>query len=257
MFSFSFNGVDLANYRVVVNSATRDPSYHQFGHIQLEDKAYAGRVKFLPLLLSLDISVIGNKDDVIVIPPIAILGVRNLITYIKKVLSPRDIYQLIFDTMPDRYWLARFQSLDGAFLAPGYFRGNVDFLCEDPRAFHIIETVHTFNIDADPKTVGEGIGSTAFVEPVYLLTAGENVGATTVTLENLATGQEISWVGTIAITDTLEIDTAHWLVKLNGVVDMATVGGLFPKLIPGINPLVVGGFGVLGTMQVTYRNAFE
>lgn len=256
MPNFSFNGTDLADYSLTVNDAHRDRLEHIFEELQLEQKAYSGRRLVKPLLLSLDVTVNSNAEDIWILPPIIALSTRKILTFIKKVLGQRDPCELILSHLSDRYWLAKFQSFNGDFIAPGVFRGSIDFLCEDPRAFAVDETKHSYDVDADPKTIYEGIPGTAYVEPVYLLTAGEALNDITVLVKNETTGQQLSWKGSLAEDDTLEIDVANWLIKKNDVADMSTVSGEFPRLNPGTNKLIIDGFGSLGTLGLTYRSAY-
>jgi len=106
-------------------------------------------------------------------------------------------------------------------------------------------------------TVVETTGSTASIEPVYTLTAGENLVAVTIKLANVTTDEELQWTGSLANGEVLEIDVPNWIVNKEGAASMATVTGQFPRLAPGAaNTLTVTGFSTTGTLNITYRNRF-
>lgn len=253
MSSFSFNGIDLADYSVLVTKTDLNSMRHDFDSVQMEDKAYSWKSRLQPLVVSLDILV---SASFYIFPPLKFADIHHQVSFIREILNQREDCQLILSNLSERYWLARFKSLSGNIIAPGHFEGSIDFLCSDPRAFSVEETSHQYNIDADPKTISESLVGTAYVEPVYLLTAGENLPAATIIVENVGTAEAIQWSGNLVIGDELEIDVAHWVVKKNSIESMATVDGKFPRLIPVSNSLVVSGFGTTGTLQITYRNAY-
>ena len=251
--SFSYNGINLEDYGITVVSASRDPMSHKFDSVQLEDKAYSWKSRLQPLMLSVDIFV---ECAFLIFPPLFFSDIHHSLRLVKEVLNQREDCQLIFSNMPETFWLARFQSLEGNLISPTHFKGTIDFLCSDPRAFWVDETVHTYAIDENPKTIQESLIGTAYVEPVYLLTAGENLPGATVTLENQTTDEELSWSGDLETNDKLEIDVALWVVRLNGIESMGNLEGIFPRMVPVINTLQVSGFGTTGTLQITYRNAY-
>ncbi len=253
MFSFSYNGIDLADYGVLITKTDLNSMRHDFDSVQMEDKAYSWKSRLQPLVLSLDILV---SASFYVFPPLKFADIHHQVSFIREILNQREDSQLILSNLSERYWMARFKSLSGDIIAPGHFKGSIDFLCPDPRAFSVEETSHQYNIDANPKAISESLVGTAYVEPVYLLTAGENIPAATVILENQTTGESIQWTGNLSMWDEIEIDVAHWTIKKNGMESMDTVTGKFPRLIPVSNNLVVSGFGTTGLLQITYRNAY-
>jgi phage-related protein len=94
------------------------------------------------------------------------------------------------------------------------------------------------------------------ISPVYVLTAGEVLGAITVKLENVSTDEELQWTGTLTTADELTIDVPNWIVYKNGTASMSGVTGQFPRLQPGANSIKVTAMAVTGLMDITYRNTF-
>jgi phage-related protein len=251
--SFSYNGINLEDYGVTIISADRNAMNHDFDSLQLEDKAYSWKSRLEPRRIRLGILAVPTF---FIFPPILFNDIHLTMSFIREALNEKECCQLILSNTPEYFWLAKLQKISGEVIAPHHFQANIDFLCPDLRAFSITETKNIHNIDANPKTLYESTPGTAYVEPVYLLTAGENIPGSTVILESTTTGDAIQWSGDLATNDELEIDVAHWVVRLNGTESMGTVTGKFPKLEPGINTLVVSGFGTTGTLEITYRNAY-
>lgn len=252
--SFSFNGINLGDYGVTLLSSDIDSMSHKFDTFQLEDKGISGYSVFQPLPFSFEVLI--EPIRMLIFPPLYFQDVRWTLTFIREILNQRENCQLIFDNIPERFWLARFQQLSGKLIAPTVFKGTIDFVCPNPRSFAVDETISAHSIDTNPKIMYETVGGSAYTEPVYLLAAGENIPSAVVTLFNATTNESIQWSGSLAIGDELEIDVAHWVVKKNDIESMATVDGKFPRLVPGINTLQVSGFGITGTLQITYRNAY-
>ena len=245
MASFTFNYVDLADYDLSVTSSSFFTFNQSLSYTQLKDYALIGSYKRNALGLRMNVVIQGtNAADVI----------SNL-DNVKKTLVSEEEKELILDSISTRYWNARLESLDGDFVANTAWQGTLSFLCPDPLAYSTTETSSDFNIDADPKTITETVGGTAITKPVWTLTAGETLSDVTIKLENVATGEELQWTGSLVDEDTLEIDCQYWTVKKNGTVDM-NITGEFPRLTPGANSIKVTGLSTTGTLNITYRDAY-
>jgi len=107
------------------------------------------------------------------------------------------------------------------------------------------------DILAVAESFTETAGGTEQVFPVYTLTCDDTLTDTTVVLTNTATGEALTWEGSLVNTDVLEIDAVNGTVKLNGAEDMVNVSGEFPRLLPGSNAFTVDGFS--GNLNITYR----
>jgi phage-related protein len=99
------------------------------------------------------------------------------------------------------------------------------------------------------------VGGTAITLPVWTLTAGETLSDVTIKLENVTTGEELQWTGSLVDEDELEIDCKYWTVKKNGTADM-NITGEFPRLAVGANSIKVTGLSTTGTLNITYRDAY-
>ncbi len=246
MSSVTFNSVDLSTYGLKVLQRNLPVKLSSTG-IQLRDKSISARSQYPPKMISLSVVIEGDDAG----------DINDKLDSINLVLNKDVDKQLRLETtdeLEERYWNARFVALTGELEVPELWRGTLEFICYDPCAYAIEETSSDFNIDADPKTVEETPDGTAFIEPVYTLTAGEALNDITLTVENLTTGEEIQWEGSLANGEELEIDCVNWIVKKEGVADMADVSGQFPRLLPGeTNYIQVTGFSNTGTLNITYR----
>lgn len=241
--SLSFNGTDLSAYGLYV--LTRDiPVQQQIDAAQLQDRAYADRSKVITKPISLAMEITGADAATL----------KANVDAVRRILNIQTDGQLILDMQSDRYWLARFEKLTGNYMYR-VFEGTLDFICYDPYAYDVEEEDNDHLVDGSPETVLETTGGTARIEPVYNLTADAPLPATTVGILNVDTGMILEWTGDLVATDVLIIDCQLWLVKLNGVASMATVGGQFPYLLPGQeNELSITGFH--GNLNITYRNRY-
>ena len=243
MKSLTFNGIDLSTYGLVVTNQNLDIFKQVPDAVQLINKAYEFGNTRIPKSADIKIVVIGTTHD----------DVKNKLDSIKSVLNERDSKHLILGTQTDRYYIARFVSLDGAFISPLAFAGTLSFMCYDPLAYSINETSSNFSIDADPKTITETAGGTAYIEPVFTLVADTDLTGT-IKVENLETSEELQWTGMLATGEDLEIDVESWIVKKAGIPDMATVSGQFPRLLQGSNRIKVTAFS--GSLNIKYRNRY-
>jgi phage-related protein len=106
----------------------------------------------------------------------------------------------------------------------------------------ILEVVESFTITA---------GGTEKAKPVITLTADDTLTATTVEIENGATGESFQWTGDLVAADVLVIDCATGQVTLNSVAYIAGMDGQFIQLLPGANAITITGFS--GTLNFNYR----
>jgi len=246
-----YNGTDLSDYNLtakIISPASFMPSIRS-SYIEVADKAYDFQAFLRPRIIELEVYVTGdNKADLI----------SNLDS-ISLLLSPTEGTQpLVLDFPSDRYYNAKVNSpLDYQIVHHKLAQGTLIFICPDPKGYATSQTSSDFNVDADPDTVEEAVGGTAWVEPVYTLTAGEALNAVTIKLENTDTEEELQWTGSLANGEVLVINTETWYVTKEGAASMATVTGEFPRLKPGItNHIKVTAFSTTGTLNLTYRNSY-
>jgi hypothetical protein len=246
--SLEYNGIDLSTYGLtVLASSPILATFLKAETVQLPDLSLATQSISPPKPIELDILVHASS----------LAQLQGYLDAIKLIVAQKEAKQLILDVQDDRYWMARFQHLRGQIISPIAYRGELAFVADDPLAYKTNETSSDHNIDADPDTVVETVGGTAYIKPIYTLTAGENLTDITLKVENTDTDEELQWEGSLANTEELEIDVDLWIVKKEGVADMATVSGQVPRLVPASdNHIKVTDFSNTGTLNIKYRDAY-
>lgn len=242
--SLSFSGIDLSAYDLIV-SGVDIPVTQRTKIIPVRNKGIAGTSSLESGKIGINISITGtDMADVI----------SNL-DNIKAALNKRGDENLSIDIISGRYWKARFESMDGDFIGTKLWKGSLSFVTPDPAAYSTTNTSSDHNIDADPDTVTETPGGNMYIEPVYTLTAGENLTGVTIKLENTDTEESIEWTGSLATGEELEVNCETWVVSKEGVADMAAIDdGQFPRLLGGQdNHIKVTGFSTTGTLNIAYR----
>jgi hypothetical protein len=215
--------------------------------VQLPDRAYAPYSRYQPKTLTLPVIVKASSST----------QLKSYLDSIRRICGQLEEKKLIIDILSDRYWMARYEGITGQFVGQVAFDGELVFIADDPLAYAISRTSSDFNIDADPDTIEETVGGTAFAKPLFTFTAGEDLTDITLLIENIDTGEELQWEGSLSTGEELTIDVPLWIVKVEGTADMANVSGQFPRLIPGeTNHIKVTGFGSLGTLNITYRDTY-
>lgn len=245
MNSFKFNSKNMANYGlgVIKSSISLEQSADA---VQLDRRAWAHDSKVSPAKIDLSVVIQASSRATLL----------SYLDSIRRFLGDQQDASLELDSYSDRYWMARFQSINGEFQSPIAWMGDISFICYDPYAYSNIEYAYTYSIDDDPDTVDENTGGNALIEPVFTLTAIGNQPDITVVLRNDNTGEEIEWNGDLADGDVLVIDSSLWLVTLNDTPSMLTVDGKFPTLVPATtNLILISGF--IGNLNISYRNRYK
>jgi len=246
--SLSYDGNDLADYNLIISSPGDNRLNQIVSRVQLQDNGYPFRPQREPRRLAIDFHVTGTSRA----------NLDSNLDNIKRLLIQLTPQQLIFDSISTRYFLAILESFDGQYRSPIHFRGAMQFICPDPLGYSTTETTSTHAIDANPKTITEAIGGSAFLKPTYVLTAGETLSSVTLLINNLTTIEELS-IASLSMTSgqVLTIDTALWTVTLEGAAHMSNVTGKFPRLEPQLtNSIKLTAFGTLGSMDIIYREAY-
>jgi len=246
-----FNAIDLSDYGLTVKKSSLSSFMPKIktNYVEIADKAYDFRAYLNPRTINLDVLATGTSK-------------ANLISNldnISKLLNPVEgVKHLTLDFPDNRFYKAKLDNpVDWEIVTHKLARAELNFICPDPLGYASSETSSDHNINADPKTVTETTGGTAYIEPVYTLAAGEALNDVTIKVENTDTGEELIWQGSLANEEKLEIDVALWIVKKEGVADMADVSGQFPRLLPGINNSIkVTGFSTTGSMKIVYRDTY-
>ena len=246
-YSINFDGNDLSDYSLVVTSPGVNEFRQSVGRVQLQDRGYAFKPNREPRSIIVAFDVSGTSRS----------NLDSNLDTIKRILNQIIVKQLKFDVLSGRYFNAILETFEGNYLQATLFRGTMEFICPDPVAYDNTETISSFNIDADPKTVTEAVGGNAYILPVFTLTAGDTLTTVTILVDNLTTLEQLSWIGSLAIGEELVIDSERWLVTKEGTADMGEVTGEFPRLEPNVtNSIKVTAFGTNGTMSITYRKGY-
>ena len=249
MAKLTFNSVDLSDYNLAVTYSNIHTLSQRMEHIQLEDLSYGERAKKQPRYIKFEFAVTGSD----------MASLRDNLDSIKKVVVTKTPEKLELDLLADRYFNAQLTEIKGEYQSARLFMGDMEFKCVDPLAYATgDETSHNHPLDVeDPKTITETTGGTGYIKPVYTLTAGEALNDVTIKVECIETGEELQWIGSLANGEELEINVATWLVRKEEVASMATVTGQFPRLLPDTdNRIKITGFGILGALNIKYRNRF-
>jgi len=238
--SFSFNSVDMADYGLRLRRHD-EPFAQETEGLQLLDRAHGLGSRRPAVTIDLAVVVVAASFAALV---------SNL-DDIKAALNYRTEKSLAFDSVTDRYWLARFKSITKTAGTATTWEGAIAFDIFDPAAYATAETDHDHTVDEDPETVTETASGTEQAQPFITLTCDSTLTAATVEIENETSGETIEWTGDLVANDVLTIDCETGVVKLNGVEDMETVDGQFLHLLAGDNSIVITGFS--GNLNFTYR----
>ena len=161
--------------------------------------------------------------------------------------------KLVFDDQPDRYLMAKVVDRIDSRLNGGIATLSLSFVAADAFAYGISEINDTRTVDETPETVTITPGGTAPIEPVITLTISGV--CSNISIEHLEMGQTLTINESFVATDIVLIDTSLWLVKINGVVAMNNVSGMFITLKPSFNNSIKF-LNTLCTAKFTYRNRY-
>lgn len=249
-FSITYNGNDLSTYGLTLKSeADALAAALDYSFIQLPDRAYASRPKFPAKSLNFEVVVKATSAA----------QLQTYLDAIRRICAQLTEKQLILDVISDRYWQARFTGMMGQRIAPSVWEGTLSFVADDPLSYATSETSSDFSIDADPDNIAETPGGSTYIKPIYTLTAGEALTDITLLVENIGTGEEFTWTGSIGNGKLFVINVTTWYASNDGSSAMSglNTGNNFPRLIPGVeNTIKVTGFGSLGSLNIAYRDTF-
>ena len=247
--SLNFNSIDLADYGLVVTHSNLPDFRQQHDSQLIQDISYGFRSKRPPKIVTVDVDVIASTRATL----------DGYLDSIKLAVVSEVAKALKLDIVTDRYWNAKKTYFDGNYMSAGVWKGAMSFTADDPMAYDNTPVSSPHVINASPKTVIEAVGGTGIVLPVYTLTAGEVLTDVTIKVENLSIDEELQWTGSLASGGVLAIDVPNWVVKKEGVADMATFSGKFPRLAPNMaNSIKVTALysAVAGSLNITYRNRY-
>lgn len=249
--SIDFNdGNDMSAHGLKVISPGMNLLRQLVGRVQLQDKGYAFKPMREPRHITVECVVTGTSLD----------NLDANLDAIKRILTHTVPKELIFDSLPLRYYNAILESFEGEYSSATLFRGTLVFICPDPLGYSktLDDSPHDIGVGAS-VTVNEPVGGTGYVAPVYTLTAKNKLTGALIKLENTTTEEELQWTGSLEINDTLVINVAKWLVSKGVTADMASVTGRFPRLRPNTtNQIKVTGLAPVtqGKLNIKYRDTY-
>ena len=245
---FSYNNVAMLQYGVYLKKGMGRPILPPVRDRLLEVPGKDGVYSFRPdyaqreFTLNCLLKATSRTDALAKIDSIA------SVLYTGGVAKP-----LMFDDQDGRYWLATLSGDPRATLDMQSGEFEISFLCADPFAYSVIETISNNTINADPQTFAEEVGGSYPIRPeIVLAPDGDWNGI--VSVANFQTEQEFVWEGEL-VNAFLLIDCEHFVAKVNSTPSMSGMSGTFLYLSPNqINYIQVTG--MLGTMTITYRARF-
>ena len=248
--SITFNSIDLSDYGLIVTHSSIGEFRQIYDSQLIKDISYAFTPKKPPKPIMLEVAIVGTSRTVL----------DGYLDSIKFSVVSETAKVIKLDTITDRYWNAKLTTFEGGYTSPVIFRGVMVFNADDPMAYDNSEVSSNHTINATPDTIIETPGGTGYINPVWTLTPGEDRTAT-IKIENLTTGEEFQWTGTVSNGHDLVINSKTWHVTDNAVDSMSEVvaGSVFPRLAPNIaNSIKVTALfnAVNGNLNITYRNRY-
>lgn len=252
--SMTFDGNDLSDYELIVTSPGASLYGQIVSHVQLQERGYAFRPQREPRRIRVAFDVTGNSRS----------DLDSNLDNIRRIVTQLTVKELKFDSLSGRYYNAIFERLQGNYRQAAKFSGSMSFICPDPVAFSTTEMDKDHDVNDDPKTLyepkdsDEVVGGSAFLLPVYTFEAGADLSAITLIIKNETTVEELQIADlTLDNGKKLVIDCSLWLVTNDGTAEMANVTGKFPRLQSNLrNQFTITNFGSLGTLNITYREAY-
>lgn len=243
--------VDLSAYGLIVTHSNIPDFRQQYESQLIQDISYGFKSKKPPKIIRLEVSILAATRAIL----------DGYLDSIKSTIVTEIAKTLTLDTITDRYWNAKQTTFEGTYMAAGLWQGIMVFQADDPMAYDNTEVGvgNDYPIGAVETTIIETPGGTGYINPVYTLTAGENLTDVIIKVENLTTDEELQWTGSLTTGQELEIDVANWVVKKEGMENMSSVTGEFPRLAPNrANSIKVTALysSVAGNLNITYRNRY-
>ena len=171
--------------------------------------------------------------------------------YIKKPNGDAELKNLYF--YDDRYYKCFVEAADPDEIAAGRVSNlKLKFNIPEPFMWAVNKTRTTQALSGTTSFTVTNAGSAISYPKITVTNDSSNISS--LTIENLTTGQKFNYSGSIVTADALVIDTEKLTVENDGVSDLANVTnevGIY--LVPGANTFKVTGV-VLGDIDVDWFN---
>lgn len=129
---------------------------------------------------------------------------------------------------------------------------NIDFIAGVPFWVSVSKYRNKQVISASPTTYSITPGGNAYSKPKITIDADQGVDVTSVVLENLTSGEKLSYSATISSGNSLVIDCDKFTVENNSVDDIGNFSGDFLKLLGRENKIKYTGANC--TIKVEYSD---
>jgi len=178
---------------------------------------------------------------------------KALNSYIKKPNGDAELKNLyLYD---DRYYKCFVEAADPEEIASARVsKMNLKFTIPEPFMWAVNKTNSAQSITGTTSFTVTNTGS-AISHPIIWITNNTS-NITSLTIENLTTGQKFNYGGSLVTSTDLMIDTDNLVVENNGVSDLANVTnevGIY--LVPGGNAFKVTGLA-LGDFSIEWFNRY-
>ena len=165
MHSLTYNGTAFNTYGLIVRLPTLSPTLMRtYDSIQVQDRAWAGKGQAGPGVFTLEVVIVGTSAA----------NCLSRVSTIRGLIDQEEECALAFDMYTDRYWMAKFDSFEGAFTADMVWEGTLVFTCHDRKAYAntpITGTPQTFDYNEANPTWPEDIIA-IHVDGSYVYVAG-------------------------------------------------------------------------------------
>lgn len=169
-----------------------------------------------------------------------------------EVAGDRGFKRLVFDSLSDRYYLAKLGSSPMVAISSQTATMTLQMRCADPMAQAVSQTSTTLS-GANVTYTDAG---TTRNQPAIEVTLGATYTGNIV-VTNATTGESLTWTGSVVNGDVLKIDSALYRVYKNNTLAMTGLvnGSKFPSSIPGSNNITATG-GSPTQIKITYRSRY-
>jgi phage-related protein len=236
--SYSFSGTGALIYDYEIKGGSRINQQV----IPLRDGAQINEALISPVQVTLKGTLNGSSP--------ANLRDKKDLMFKYLLIGTQNLY--IWD---DRYINAQVQSLNYDYKAAmSYMPFQVTFIAGTPFWVAVSTTTNQQTISANPTSYSITTSGSAYARPIVTFIANQGGTIANFSFENSSTDESFSYIGSVALNGTLEIDCENFVVEKNNSDDIANFNGDFLRLINGANAMTYSGGNC--TLLVTWYNRY-
>lgn len=137
-YSLTYNNTPFSTYGLIVEHHSINLT-RKTDSLQLPDRSWAGKGQAAPAVITLQVAIVG----------VSTADMLSNLSIIRGLLDQEEECALLLDLYTDRYWLAKFSTLDGNMVAPSLWKGTLIFTCYDGKAYAItpVSLPYTFGLN--------------------------------------------------------------------------------------------------------------